>query len=90
MTSVDRTLALAAIAATTVGFATAALADCGSLPGHDALAKALQEAVKPSGGPRQWRTRPQHVGELVDVDGAVCAVAFTGKAIAATSGPAAE
>jgi len=75
-----RTLVLAAIGATTVGLSTAALADCGSLPDHDALAKALQEAVKPSGGPGNGGLDLNMWGSIVDVDGTVCAVAFTGKA----------
>ena len=73
-------LALAAIAAASVGFASAARADCGSLPSHDALAKALQEAVKPSGGPSNGGLDLNMWASIVDVDGTVCAVAFTGKA----------
>lgn len=75
-----RILALAAIAAATVGFSTAAPADCSHLPTHDALAKALQEAVKPSGGPSNGGIDLNMWGSIVDVDGTVCAVAFTGKA----------
>src|SRR5207342_3811337 len=52
----------------------------GSLPGHDALAKALQEAVKASGGPSNGGLDLNMWGSIVDVDGTVCAVAFTGKA----------
>ncbi len=46
----SRTFTLAIVAAA-IGISTSAQADCGSLPDHAALAKALKEAVKPSGGP---------------------------------------
>jgi uncharacterized protein GlcG (DUF336 family) len=76
----NRILALAGIAAATIGFSTIAQADCGGLPSHDALAKALREAVKPSGGPSNGGFDLNMWGTVVDVDGTVCAVAFTGKA----------
>ena len=75
-----RIFALAAITSAAVGLASAAHADCAALPGHDALAKALQEAVKPSGGPSNGGLDLNMWATIVDVDGTVCAVAFTGKA----------
>ena len=44
-------LALVALVTAIGGFWTTAQADCASLPDHEALATALREAVKPSGGP---------------------------------------
>ena len=81
MTIIARNMipALAVVAAT-LGFASAASADCGDLPGHDALAKALAESVKPSGGPGNGGLDLNMWATIVDVDGTVCAVAFTGKA----------
>jgi uncharacterized protein GlcG (DUF336 family) len=76
----NRILALAGIAAATIGFSTVAQANCSGLPNHDALAKALQQAVKPSGGPSNGGLDLNMWGSIVDVDGTVCAVAFTGKA----------
>jgi uncharacterized protein GlcG (DUF336 family) len=76
----NRILVLVSIAAATIGFSTVAHADCASLPNHDALAKALQSAVKPSGGPSNGGLDLNMWASIVDVDGTVCAVAFSGKA----------
>ncbi|HET7715662.1 MAG TPA: heme-binding protein [Bauldia sp.] len=63
-----------------VGLPVAALADCGSLPNHDQLAAALRDSVKPSGGPSNGGLDLNMWASIVDVDGTVCAVAFTGNA----------
>lgn len=75
-----RTLPAFAIAAAAIGFSSSAFADCSTLPGHDALATALAESVKPSGGPGNGGLDLNMWATIVDVDGTVCAVAFTGKA----------
>lgn len=79
VTSIRSLISALAVTAA-VGFPASALADCGSLPDHDALASALQEAVKPSGGPSNGGLDLDMWASIVDVDGTVCAVAFTGKA----------
>src|SRR4051794_21348776 len=56
-----------------------AFADCASLPDHAALQKALQGAVKPSGGPGNGGFDLNMWATLVDRDGVVCQVAFSGK-----------
>lgn len=81
MTNIARHMIPAlAVAAATLGFASAASADCRDLPGHDALAKALTESVKPSGGPGNGGLDLNMWATIVDLDGTVCAVAFSGKA----------
>jgi uncharacterized protein GlcG (DUF336 family) len=57
-----------------------ALADCNSLPDHAVLQKALQAAVKPSGGPSNGGFDLNMWATVVDRDGIVCQVAFSGKA----------
>ena len=76
----NRILVLASITAATIAFSNMAQADCASLPNHDALAKALQAAVKPSGGPSNGGLDLNMWASIVDVEGTVCAVAFSGKA----------
>jgi uncharacterized protein GlcG (DUF336 family) len=67
------------VIASLVLFPAAALADCKDLPDHGALQKALQESVKPSGGPSNGGFDLNMWATLVDRDGAVCQVAFSGK-----------
>jgi uncharacterized protein GlcG (DUF336 family) len=56
-----------------------AFADCAALPNHAALQKALQGAVKPSGGPSNGGFDLNMWATLVDRDGIVCNIAFSGK-----------
>jgi uncharacterized protein GlcG (DUF336 family) len=56
-----------------------ALADCQSLPDFGTLQKALQAAVKPSGGPTNGGFDLNMWVTVVDRDGIVCNVAFSGK-----------
>src|SRR5205807_588190 len=53
--------------------------DCKSLPDHAALQKALQASVKASGGPSNGGFDLNMWATLVDRDGVVCQVAFSGK-----------
>lgn len=57
----------------------AAFADCKALPDHAALQKALQASVKPSGGPSNGGLDFNMWATVVDRDGVVCNVAFSGK-----------
>jgi uncharacterized protein GlcG (DUF336 family) len=69
--------------ATAVGvfmLASPALADCNKLPDHAALAAALKESVKPAGGPSNGGLDLNMWVTLVDRDGTVCQVAFSGSA----------
>ena len=54
-------------------------ADCKALPDHAALQKALQASVKASGGPSNGGFDLNMWATLVDRDGVVCQVAFSGK-----------
>ena len=54
----------------------AAAADCPA--DHDKLEKALKASVKPSGGPTNGGLDNNEWAALVNRDGAVCAVAFSG------------
>ncbi|MGN6102653.1 MAG: GlcG/HbpS family heme-binding protein [Devosia sp.] len=56
-----------------------ALADCKALPDHAALLKALKASVKPTGGPSNGGLDLNMWATLVDRDGIVCAVVFSGK-----------
>jgi len=56
-----------------------AMADCKGLPDHAALQKALQASVKPSGGPSNGGLDLNMWATVVDRDGIVCQVAFSGK-----------
>jgi len=58
--------------------ASPAQADCGQLPDHAALTAALKSSVKPSGGPSNGGLDLNMWATIVDRDGTVCAVAFTG------------
>jgi uncharacterized protein GlcG (DUF336 family) len=55
------------------------LAECGALPDHGPLQEALQESVKPSGGPSNGGFDLNMWATLVDRDGVVCQVAFSGE-----------
>jgi uncharacterized protein GlcG (DUF336 family) len=77
---ISNLLVLAAIAGSATLSPAPARADCNKLPGHDSLAKSLKEAVKPSGGPSNGGFDLNMWATVVDVDGTVCAVAFSGKA----------
>lgn len=57
----------------------AASADCAALPDHEKLRQALQASVKPSGGPGNGGLELNMWAALVDRDGAVCAVAYSGQ-----------
>ena len=76
---ISKILSFACIAVATAGLSSIADAKCSTLPNHDALAKALHDAVKPSGGPSNGGLDFNMWGVIVDVDGTVCAVAFTGE-----------
>ena len=80
MTNATRMITAFVAAAVAAGLSSGALADCGTLPNHDAPAKALAASVKPSGGPGNGGLDLNMWATVVDVDGTVCAVAFTGKA----------
>ena len=71
----------AIIAATAVALciSSAAHAACSQLPNHAALVKALKQSVKPSGGPGNGGLDLNMWATIVDRDGTVCAVAFSGK-----------
>ena len=75
-------IALAGAVIATLTVASAAQADtagCAALPNYAAMQAALKGAVKASGGPTNGGLDLNMWGSLVDVDGTVCAVAFTGK-----------
>lgn len=55
-----------------------ALADCANLPDHGALREALRSSVKPSGGPTNGGLDLHMWATVVDRDGVVCAVTFSG------------
>src|SRR5437588_11466421 len=64
-----------------VGFlcsAAPALADCNGLPTHDALRTALAASVKPTGGRSNGGFDLNMWAAVVDRDGFVCAVVFSG------------
>ncbi len=66
-------------AATLLGLAaTPAFADCTTLPDHTALQAALRAAVGPAGGPANGGFELNMWATVVDRDGLVCAVAFSG------------
>jgi uncharacterized protein GlcG (DUF336 family) len=60
--------------------ATAAAADCSELPDHHLLRDALTASVAPSGGPSNGGFDLHMWATIVDRDGTVCAVAFSGEA----------
>lgn len=64
---------------TGIAFAGVAHADCSHLPSHAALTAALQGAVKASGGPSNGGLDRNLWATVVDGDGRVCAVTFSGK-----------
>jgi uncharacterized protein GlcG (DUF336 family) len=79
----NRLLAFTGILIATLTLSATAQAEsagCKELPGFDALATALKAAVKPGGGPSNGGLDLNMWGTIVEVDGSVCAVAFTGKA----------
>jgi uncharacterized protein GlcG (DUF336 family) len=57
----------------------AAFADCGELPAHEELAERLRGSVGPSGGPENGGFDLHMWATIVDRDGVVCAVAFSGE-----------
>ena len=73
-----RTIACGAMVLAGVAFASAARADCGKLPSHAQLRQALMASVKPQGGPSNGGLDLEMWATLVDRDGVVCAVAFSG------------
>jgi uncharacterized protein GlcG (DUF336 family) len=56
-----------------------AFADCGDLPDHAAVQSALKASVAPSGGPGNGGFDLHMWATLVDRDGVVCVVAFSGE-----------
>lgn len=58
----------------------AAQADCDALPNHAKLKQALQASVKPAGGPENGGLETHMWAAVVDRDGIVCAVVYSGKA----------
>ncbi|MGN6159177.1 MAG: heme-binding protein [Devosia sp.] len=48
---------------------------------HDQLVKALQQSVKPSGGPTNGGFDNNEWGAVVDVNGVICAMAFSGQKV---------
>ncbi len=62
-----------------VGFTPIAKADCSQLPNHTDLTNALKTAVKAAGGPSNGGLDLNMWATIVDQNGTVCTVAFTGK-----------
>lgn len=60
------------------GLGSSALANCKDLPDHNALQIALKGAVQPSGGPSNGGLNNNMWATVVDREGIVCAVVFTG------------
>ncbi len=71
-------ISTALLLATTL-LASTAHADCSKLPSYNDLQDALKKSVKPSGGPSNGGLDLNMWGSVVDRDGTVCAVVFTGK-----------
>jgi uncharacterized protein GlcG (DUF336 family) len=81
LNGLTRRLALSRLALSISGialFAAPAFANCDGLPGHDALQSALKGSVAASGGPSNGGLDFNMWASIVDRDGLVCAVAFTG------------
>ena len=74
--SVRFALACSAASLALVG---AASADCAKLPNHAQLHQALVASVKPAGGPSNGGIDLNMWPTIVDRDGTVCAVTFSGK-----------
>ena len=55
-----------------------ALTDCNELPDHTTLQQALRDSIAPTGGPRNGGFDLNMWATLVNRDGQVCAVAFSG------------
>jgi len=72
------TLAALTLGAAFCAMASPAFADCSKLPDHDALTAALKAAVKPAGGPSNGGLDLNMWLTLVDRDGSVCQVTFSG------------
>ncbi|MCP4381764.1 MAG: heme-binding protein [Hyphomicrobiales bacterium] len=71
------------VALTSIGLAgltATANAACSDLPDHAALTSALKASVKPSGGPSNGGLDLNMWATIVDLDGTVCAVTFSGGA----------
>jgi len=73
-------LRILVVALTLVFISGTAFADCKALPDHAALQSALKASVKPSGGPSNGGFDLNMWATIVDRDGIVCDVAFSGKA----------
>ena len=54
-------------------------ADCSGLPSHSALVSALKSSVAASGGPSNGGFDLNMWATIVDREGEVCAIAYTGK-----------
>lgn len=61
-----------------LSFGATARADCSKLPSHAELRRMLVESVKASGGPSNGGLDMNMWATVVDRDGVVCAVAFSG------------
>ena len=78
MTCVSKSLGSLVAGIAFLGVASDAKADCSRLPSHTELTNALKAAVKPTGGPSNGGLDFNMWGTIVDRDGAVCAVAYSG------------
>jgi uncharacterized protein GlcG (DUF336 family) len=78
MHMVPLTRLLAGVGAGFLCSAAPALADCNGLPTHDALRTALATSIKPTGGPSNGGFDLNMWAAVVDRDGVVCAVVFSG------------
>jgi len=78
-----KSIGLAGLLAGTILFsailASPAAADCTSLPDHTKLEQALKASVKPTGGPSNGGFDLNMWATVVDRDGIVCQVVFSGK-----------
>lgn len=72
-------LVTACAVAVNLAMASSVLADCSNLPSHAAVTEALVGAVKASGGPSNGGLDLNMWATVVDRDGTVCAVTFSGK-----------
>lgn len=61
------------------GITSTVKADCSRLPNHTELTNALKAAVKPAGGPSNGGLDLNMWATIIDQDGTVCTVAFSGK-----------
>src|SRR5271165_5436642 len=68
-----------ACSAASLALAGAARADCAKLPNYAHLHETLVASVKPAGGPSNGGIDLNMWATVVDRDGTVCAVTFSGK-----------